>query len=305
LSTSEKANEMDADSGAVPVAKSAAATPSANPEPSVKTTPGVMHFEGTDYFDTGGITCWGGEPRVTVLDSYKGGKQLHFPQGMASCWVGYKINVLKTGIYQMSMKVATVNSGQSFYVRSFGAMAPVVKATASNVYRNMTKDLGPQCAVDNNPSTRWAVNGGVDNAWIELDLGKPTRISTIMIDERAYEKVSKFMLEYKSGNDWKTILEGTVIGNSYAKDFLPVTTQFVRVHTLDCSGNVGGPTFWEVSVGSVQDGHSWVSLPWTAGLWQTTQPVDIRLVQGAQTLWIFAPYQRGVSFKSFDLKFKG
>jgi len=305
LSASEKANEMDADSGAVPVAKSGTATLPTNPDPPVKAVPGVMHFEGTDYFDTGGITCWGGEPRVTVLDSYKGGKQLHFPQGMASCWVGYKVNVPKTGIYQMVMKIASVNSGQSLYVRSFGAMAPVVKATASNVYRNMTKELGPQCAVDNNPSTRWAVNGGVDNAWLELDLGKPTKLSTIMIDERAYEKVSKFMLEYKSGNAWKTILEGTVIGNSYAKDFPPVTAQFVRVHTLDCSGNVGGPTFWEVSVGSVQDGHAWVSLPWTTGLWQSTQPVDIRLVQGAQTLWIFAPYQRGVSFKSFELKYKG
>ena len=305
LSVSEKANEMDADSGAVPLVKSSAGKSATMPEPPVKIAPGVMHFEGTDFFDTGGITCWGGEPRVTVLDSFKGGKQLHFAQGMASTWVGYKINVPKTGIYQMVMKVATVNSGQSFYIRSFGAMAPVVKATASNVYRNMTKDLGPQCAVDNNPSTRWAVNGGVDNAWLELDLGKPTLLSTIMIDERAYEKVSKFIFEYKTGNDWKTVFEGTVIGNSYVKDFPPITAQFVRVHTLDCSGNVGGPTFWEVSVGSVQDGHAWVSLPWTTGLWQTTQPVDIRLVQGAQTLWIFAPYQRGVSFKSFDLKYKG
>jgi len=304
LSKSEKADEMDADSGAVPLVKPGTVMPATIPAPPVKVAPGVMHFEGTDFFDTGGITCWGGEPRVTVLDSYLGGKQLHFAQGMASTWVGYKINVPKTGIYQMVMTVATVNSGQSLYVRSFGAMAPVVKATASNVYRNMTKDLGPQFAVDNNPSTRWAVNGGVDNAWLELDLGKPTRISTIMIDERAYEKVSKFLLEYKTGNDWKTLFEGTIIGNSYAKDFPPVTAQFVRLHTLDCSGNVGGPTFWEVSVGSVQDGHTWVSLPWTTGLWQPTQPADIRLIQGAQTIWIFAPYQRGVSFKSFDLKYK-
>jgi hypothetical protein len=125
-----------------------------------------------------------------------------------------------------------------------------------------------------------------------------------MIDERAYEKVSKFKLEYKDGNDWKQILEGTTIGNSYAKEFPPVTTQFVRLTTLDCSGNTGGPTFWEISVGSVQDGHAWISLPWTAGLWETTKPVEITLQKGPQTIWLFTPYQRAVSLKSFDLKRK-
>lgn len=310
MSASEKSDEMNADPAAKPAAqtKTANAEPPAKPAtnavPPVKVEPGVMHFEATDYFETGGITVWGGEPRVTVLDSYQGGKQVHFPQGMASTWVGYKIQVPATGIYQMTMKVAAVNSGQSLYVRSFGAMAPVKHASATNVWKNMTKDLGPQFAVDNNPSTRWAVNAGVDKATIELDLGQPTKISTIMIDERAYEKVSKFVLEYQAGTVWKTILEGTTIGNNYAKDFPPVSAQHVRLTTLDCSGNVGGPTFWEISVGSIQDGHSWVTLPWTAGLWQSTPPVDVRLVQGAQTLWIFAPYQRGVSLKSFDLKQK-
>ena len=305
LSASEKADEMNADPAAKPAVqpKTTNVETTAKPAvPPVKGVPGVMHFEATDYFDTGGITVWGGEPRVMVLDSYQGGKQVHFPQGMASTWVGYNIQVPATGIYQMTMKVAAINSGQSFYVRSFGAMAPVKHATATNVWKNMTKDLGPQLAVDNNPSTRWAVNAGVDKATIEMDLGQPTKISTIMIDERAYEKVSKFVLEYQAGTTWKTILEGTTIGNNYAKDFPAVTAQHVRLTTLDCSGNVGGPTFWEISVGSVQDGHSWISLPWTAGLWQTTPPVDIRLVQGAQTLWIFAPYQRGVSLKSFELK---
>jgi hypothetical protein len=304
LTASEKADEMDADSGALATVKPVTAKPTA-PAPPVKVAPGVMHIEGTEFFETGGITVWGGEPRVTVLDSYNGGKQLHFQQGMASSWVGYKINVPETGVYEMTLKVAAVNSGQSLYIRSFGAMLPVKQATASNVWRGDTKGLGPQLAVDHNPSTRWAVNGGVDNASIELDLGKPSRISTIMIDERAYEKVSKFILEYKAGSEWKTILEGTTIGSSYVKDFPAVTTQNVRLTTLDCSGNVGGPTFWEISVGTVQDGHAWVPVPWTAGLWTTTKPADIRLVKGAQTIWIFAPYQRGVAFKSFELKPKG
>ena len=306
LKASQKADEMDADPGAL-FGKS---TPGpgksvAKPEPPVVVPPGVIHVDGASYAETGGISQFGSEPRVRVMDSHTGGKQVLFAQGMLSCWVGYKINVPETGIYDLTAKVAVINSGQAMFVRTFGAMLPIKSATVTNVFHNQVKELGAQMAIDNNPSTRWAVNGGVDKASIDMDLGKPCPISTIMIDERAYEKVSKFILEYKLGTgDWKPILEGTTIGNSYAKDFPQVTADHVRLTTLDCSGNVGGPTFWEISLGTVQDGHCWLSLPWTAGLWETTKPAEIRLLKGAQTLWFFAPYQRNVAFKSFDLKLK-
>ncbi len=305
LKASHKAEEMEADSGSSVTAKTGGpAKPQARPAPPVVVPPGVMHFEASSFAETGGITVWGGEPRVAVTDSYEGGQQIFFERGMASCWVGYKVNVPETGTYELTAKVATINSGMALYVRSFGAMAPVKSATASAVWKNDVKGLGPQFAVDNHPGTRWAVNFGIDQAWIELDLGKPTPISTIMIDERAYEKVKKFILEYKAGNEWKTILEGTTIGNSYEKDFPQVTTQYVRLTTQDCSGNTGGPTFWEISVGTVKDGHGWISLPWTAATWQNTKPMDIRLVKGERMIWFFAPYQRGVGMKSFNLKWK-
>ncbi len=305
LKASEKAEEMDADSGG-PLSKAATTKPVEKPEPPQAVPPGVIRVLASNFAQTGGITVWGGEPRVSVQNSYGGGKQIFFSQGMASCWVGYKVNVPETGYYEMTTKVATINSGMALYVRSFGAMATVKSATATNVWRNDTKGLGPQMAVDNDFGTRWAVNGGVDQASLDMDLGAPTPISTIMIDERAYEKVSKFRLEYKLGaSDWKQIFEGTTIGNSYAKDFPQVTADHVRLSTLDCSGNVGGPTFWEVSVGTVRDGNAWISIPWTAATWQNSKPVEIRLVKGERMIWINAPYQRGVAMKSFDLKFRG
>lgn len=305
LTASQKAEEMDTDSGG-PMAKSGAGNLLEKPEPPVVVPPGVIHILGSSYAETGGITLWGGEPRVSVANSYEGGKQIYFPQGMASCWVGYKINVPQTGFYNLTAKVATINSGMGFFVRSYGAMATIKSATATNVYRNQVEDHGPQFAIDNNFGTRWAVNCGVDNASLDMDLGGPTPISTIMMDERAYEKVSKFRLEYKLGSrDWKQIFEGTTIGNSYTKDFPKVTADHIRLTTLDCSGKVGGPTFWEVSVGTVKDGHGWISLPWTAATWQYTKPMEIRLVKGERMIWISAPYQRGVAVKSFYLKFKG
>jgi len=276
--------------------------PATKPEPPIKVAPGVIHVQGDAFFEQGGEHCFGGQYRgVPLIDCYTGGKQLHFQALMASAWVGYKINVPVTGIYELKARVATVNWGQNLYVRSFGAMLPVKEAKASTVYHNMVKDLGPQQAIDNNPGTRWAVSEGIDEAWLEIDLGRPTTISTVMIDERTWNRVSKFQVEYKVGNDWKTIFEGTNIGIDFAKDFNRVTAQNVRLHILD-NREAGGPTIWEFSVGTVKDGRAWLNLPWTRGLWTTTEPTDIRLVKGTQTIWICAPYQRGVSFKWFELK---
>lgn len=308
LAASEKADETDADPGeSTDKSKMAPAhktTTLALPAPPVSVAPGVIHVPGDSFFEQGGEHCFGGQYRgVPVIESYKGGKQLNFQALMASAWVGYKVSVPVTGTYELTATLATVNSGQSLYVRSFGAMAPVKGATVSNVFKGMVKDLGAPQAVDNNPGTRWATNENLDKVWLELDLGRPTTFSTVMIDERAWNRVSKFQVEYKAGDQWKTIFEGANIGIDFSKDFSPVTAQYVRLNIID--NRQGGPTIWEFSVGTVKDGRAWLNLPCTYGLWQRTTPVDIRLVQGTQTIWMFAPYQRGVALKSFELKPKG
>lgn len=277
------------------------AGPATRPDPPDVTTPGAIHVEAASFFEQGGVHCYRGQADgVQVMDCYTGGKQLHFQASMATAWVGYRIEVPATGTYQLTARVAAVNSGQALYVRSFGAMLPVKKATASVVFRNMVKELGPQQAVDNNPGTRWAVNENNDQCWLELDLGGPKTISTVMIDERAWNRVSKFRVEFKEGDDWKTILAGTNIGIDFARDFAPVTARHVRLNILDA--REVAPTIWEFSVGTVKDGCAWIGLPCTKGLWEVTEPVDISLVKGSQTIWIFAPFQRGVSLKWFELK---
>lgn len=262
-----------------------------NTEAPIVAAPGVIHVEAESFAEQSG---------VGVLDCYTGGKQIYFGANAATAWVGYKILVPATGIYELTARLAVANSGQNLFVRSFGAMAPVKKAEASAVWRGMTKDLGPQMAVDNNPGTRWAVNEKDDQCVLEVDLGQPTKISTVMIDERAYNRVSKFQVDYKTGEAWKTLFDGTNIGIGFSKDFSPVTAQFVRLNILDT--REAAPTIWEFSVGSVKDGSAWLLPPCTHGLWETTKPVDLSLVKGAQTVWIFAPYQRGVAMRWFELK---
>ena len=274
--------------------------------PTFAAVAGVIHVDAGGFFDNGGCTVFGGHPGVWLNDSYPAGtgKQIHFSANMGSVWAGYKINVPETGMYELVAKVGTVNFDQGLMVRSYGAMYTAKSATASAVYKNMVKDLGPQQAIDNNPSTRWAVNEGVDQALLEIDLGESKPISTCMIDERFFNRISRFKVEYKAGNEWKPLFEDTNIGIAYAKDFPTVKAQNVRLSTLD-GRERGGPTIWEFSVGTVKDGTAWLNLPCTYGLWENTKPVDIRLVKGAQTIWFLAPFHRGVSLKSFDLRAKG
>ncbi|MHC4439262.1 MAG: alpha-L-fucosidase, partial [Planctomycetota bacterium] len=114
------------------------------------------------------------------------------------------------------------------------------KTQASNVFQK-NRHFGPAMAVDDDESTRWATDSGTHQAWLEVDMGKPVMFSQIKISE-AYDRVQKFELQYKSNGQWKTFINDTKIGQSYVKDFEPVTARQVRLNILDATN---GPTIWE------------------------------------------------------------
>jgi alpha-L-fucosidase len=115
------------------------------------------------------------------------------------------------------------------------------KAAASNVYQNQP-EYGPEKAVDGRSDTRWATDAGVHEAWLELDLGKPTAFNHAWIAEAFPNRVQKFELQWLDGAEWKTFCEGTTIGESWSKSFAPVTAQRVRLNVLEATD---GPTIWE------------------------------------------------------------
>jgi len=283
------------------VAKSAT-----KPERPIRAAPGVIHVEAEDFFTAS---------NAHVLDCYTGGKQVYFPALTTHSWCGYKISVPRTGTYRFTARVATINWGQKLYVRSFGAMYPVKSAKASDVYRNQFNVHGPQFAIDQDLSTRWAMNFGKDRGWIELDLGRPRRISKIIVDERALNYICKHQVDYKVGGEWKKLLEGDFLKN-YVRSFPPVTAQYVRLSSFDTKAPTGGPTVREISVGDVFDGNGFIEIPWSpaleknrkggmSGRWQTTKPKDMYLVKGEQTIWVCTqtlPAQRSVAFRWFELR---
>jgi alpha-L-fucosidase len=85
---------------------------------------------------------------------------------------------------------------------------------------------------DGNRLTRWEATAGERSATIEIDLKKPTIISTLVVDEPWHpwdNKKQKLVLQYKSGNEWKTAAETTTAGVGLSLKFKPVMSRFFRL----------------------------------------------------------------------------
>jgi alpha-L-fucosidase len=123
------------------------------------------------------------------------------------------------------------------------------KATATNIYRNQAT-FGPGMALDDDPETRWGTDTGTRNAQLEVDLGKPSRIGSVFIDERQWNRIRKFQIQYKDGEEWKTLLEGSTVGEAFSKTFSPSTAQHVRLNILEATD---APTIWEFQLFEAQD----------------------------------------------------
>jgi alpha-L-fucosidase len=128
-------------------------------------------------------------------------------------------------------------------VRLDPSLTTRAKATASNVYDKQA-EYGPDKAVDGMEDTRWATDASTGAAWLEVDLGKPTKFSraTILQAFPELKRIRKFAIEYRDDGQWKTCYQGEDPGERLDAKFEPVTAQRVRLNLLDAHG---GPTIWE------------------------------------------------------------
>ena len=83
----------------------------------------------------------------------------------------------------------------------------------------------------------WIAKEGEKTGWLAIDLGKPTSIGSISMTEAGtFDKfVKDFKLEYKEGEEWKTIFEDKTIGAGYFKSFKPVVAKEFRINILETS----------------------------------------------------------------------
>ena len=122
---------------------------------------------------------------------------------------------------------------------------PEPKATASNVYEQLTEAWGPQLAFDGNEETRWATDDATKQAWVAVDLLKPQTVRGVRVSEAYAGRVRKFEFQYRDGEDWKTIFAGTTLGKNFKQEFEPVTAREFRLNILDATQ---GPTINEIEL---------------------------------------------------------
>jgi len=131
-------------------------------------------------------------------------------------------------------------------VGSSASLGAGAKATASNVFQKQ-RQYGPDKAIDDDLETRWATDSGTHQAWLQIDLGKPQAFSKVALHEWAGDpgRIQKFELQFKDGNDWKTIFTATTMGADFKQSFPVVTARVVRLNILDSKD---GPTIDEVEI---------------------------------------------------------
>lgn len=118
------------------------------------------------------------------------------------------------------------------------------RAKASNVFQNQP-EFGADRALDGDPDTRWATDGGTTAAWLELDLGHPATFTRAHLAEAFPERIRRFELQRWDGTEWKPFVTGTTVGESWSRTFPAVTAQRIRLNILAADD---GPTLWEFDV---------------------------------------------------------
>ena len=113
------------------------------------------------------------------------------------------------------------------------------KVSASHVYDanpQAAHRYRPENAVDGDPRSGWTFNPDVDSAWLEVDLGAECTFDRAWLNE-PYDRIRKFELQAKQGDQWKTFHAGTTIGEDFLIRFVPVTARHVRLEVLETTIN--------------------------------------------------------------------
>lgn len=116
------------------------------------------------------------------------------------------------------------------------------KATSSGEWS--TGGYSAAKAFDDSSATRWANAEETKTGWLEVELRQPAQFSKITISE-GWDRIQKFELQIEKDGQWRTIHEGTTIGNDYSATFKPVSAQRVRLNILEATDV---PTIWELQL---------------------------------------------------------
>jgi alpha-L-fucosidase len=99
---------------------------------------------------------------------------------------------------------------------------------ASSLFNGRVEYL-PEFAVDEDPNTRWLARTDDALPALTVDLGKPEVFNTVRISEPYESHVRSFKVQYLDGEEWKTFIDGDLIGSDFMKKIPPVEARMIRI----------------------------------------------------------------------------
>ena len=117
-------------------------------------------------------------------------------------------------------------------------------AKASNFYQN-NDNFNANKAVDDDMTTRWATDGGTKQAWLEIDLQQPTKISSALIIQECGQRIKKYQIEKFTDDKWESFYYSDNVQMENSVKFEPITATRIRLNILEATE---GPTIAEFQV---------------------------------------------------------
>ncbi|MDP4175124.1 MAG: alpha-L-fucosidase [Bacteroidota bacterium] len=116
--------------------------------------------------------------------------------------------------------------------------------TCSNVRNNSDAYSAKNC-LDNNRNTFWVTDKDINNAVLDINLGKKEKINIIRLEEavRFGQRIKAFEVDYDNNGTMETIFSGTTIGHSRIITFPAVETEKIRILIKD---SYAAPTLCEI-----------------------------------------------------------
>lgn len=116
--------------------------------------------------------------------------------------------------------------------------AALGKTYATNLLKGSTvsglSSAKAAALLDNQYSTYWTTTGRDTTATLSFSLPAPQRFDVLQLQENITvgQRIEKFVLEYKSGAEWKTAAAGTTVGYKRILKFDPIQAQYVRLRII-------------------------------------------------------------------------
>jgi alpha-L-fucosidase len=106
-------------------------------------------------------------------------------------------------------------------------------------------------ALDGNPDTFWSAPAGSHSALLEVSFPKPVTFDHTLLMEWLDDgqHVERFRIEAWTGDRWKSLVEGSVIGHKRIDHFAPVTASRIRLNILSSSAEAHIREFQIFNVG--------------------------------------------------------